>query len=82
MVTRDGHRLIIFREPPVARLEVMGAAPVGNYVWIGGYWQWHRNDYAWVPGRWVKPPRGRRAWSPAHWEREPRGWYFVDGRWN
>ena len=31
------------------RMEDTGVAPGPGFVWIGGYWRWAGNDYAWTP---------------------------------
>ena len=71
----------VMRQPPVERVEVIPASPGVEYVWVGGHWGWARNDYAWVPGRWVVPARGYREWVPGRWERDRGGWFFVEGHW-
>jgi len=57
-------------------------APGPGYIWLPGYYAWNGVVYAWVPGRFERPPRQRARWVPAHWEHSRRyGWYFVEGRW-
>jgi hypothetical protein len=68
-------------EPPVAQVEVIPASPGFNYVWVGGHWGWHDNNYRWVPGGWVVPARGYSVWVPGRWDRDGHGWYWRDGRW-
>jgi YXWGXW repeat-containing protein len=67
--------------PPARVVEVRTAAPGPRYVWVEGYHRWDGRAYAWVPGRWVVPPRARAVWVPARWVHERRGWYFVPGHW-
>ena len=69
------------RRPPPDRVEVIVGAPGRDYVWMRGYWRWERNDYAWVPGRWVRPERGYRKWVPGHWRHSRHRWYWVEGHW-
>ena len=50
--------------PPAAVVAVRPAAPGPRYVWIEGVHRWNGRAYAWVPGRWAMPPRGRAMWVP------------------
>ncbi len=76
-----GDRVYVRESPPVERVEVIGAAPGLNYVWIPGRWNWDTRRYVWMPGRWVVADRGYRAWRPGHWAHDRRGWYWVEGHW-
>jgi hypothetical protein len=67
--------------PPPVRVGVVGVAPRRGYVWIEGYHAYRGGRYAWVPGRWARPPRPRAVWIPPHYNRVPRGWVFVPGHW-
>lgn len=66
--------------PPPARVEVV-ERPGPRYVWVEGVYRHRGNQYVWVPGRWVVPPRARSAWVPGRWVQTPRGWRYVDGHW-
>ncbi|MBI3569201.1 MAG: YXWGXW repeat-containing protein [Gemmatimonadetes bacterium] len=74
-------RVIVVREPPVPRVEVIVVQPSPAHVWVSGYWRWWHDDYQWVAGHWERPPRHLHEWVAGHWEREPRGWFFVEGFW-
>ena len=67
--------------PPAPIVEVRPVAPGPRYVWVDGYHRWNGRAYAWVPGRWVVPPRARAVWVPGRWVHEKRGYYWVDGHW-
>jgi hypothetical protein len=67
--------------PPAPIVEVRPVAPGPRYVWVDGYHRWTGRAYAWVPGRWVVPPRARAVWVPGRWVHEKRGYYWVDGHW-
>jgi len=68
--------------PPPPREEVIvGAAPGPSYIWVGGYWTWHRSNWFWVGGRWAARPRPNAAWVPGRWEQRDRGHVWVRGRW-
>ncbi|MGH7523354.1 MAG: YXWGXW repeat-containing protein [Gemmatimonadales bacterium] len=73
---------VVVRRPPPERVEVVGTAPGQGYVWIRGHYAWQDNDYAWVAGRWDRPPQASyRHWTPGHWQHTRGGWYWVEGRW-
>ena len=74
-------RVYVRVAPPVPVVEARIIAPGPGYIWAPGYYAWNGVAYAWMPGRWVRPPRPRAVWVPAHWVRERRGWYFEEGHW-
>jgi hypothetical protein len=67
--------------PPAPVVEVRTARPGPRFVWVDGYHRWNGRAYAWVPGRWAAPPRGRAVWVPGRWVHDRHGWYLVDGHW-
>ena len=67
--------------PPPVRVETYGPAPGPGYLWINGYWGYRGNAYVWNPGRWDRPPRGRRRWEDGRWERHGDRYRWRDGRW-
>jgi hypothetical protein len=67
--------------PPAVRVEAFGPAPGPGYVWINGYWGWGGSAYAWVPGRYVRPPRARAVWVAPRWESRGGRYRFHEGRW-
>jgi WXXGXW repeat (2 copies) len=67
--------------PPAAIVEVRGAAPDADHVWISGYHAWRGGDYVWVPGHWDRGPRPRAVWVNGQWKHHRDGWYWVDGHW-
>jgi hypothetical protein len=74
-------RLYVRVGPPAPIVETRIVAPGPEYVWLPGYHMWNGSAYAWVPGRWDRPPRPRAVWVAGRWVRERRGWYFADGHW-
>ena len=73
--------VVVVREPPRDRVEVIAASPGPSYVWVRGFWRWQRQEYVWVPGRWVRPERGFHKWESGHWRHRHGGWYWVEGHW-
>lgn len=70
------------RRPPPDRVEVIVASPGPGFVWVRGHWGWERDDYYWIPGRWVRVERGYHRWVPGHWRQKHHRWYWVEGRWS
>ena len=63
-------------------VEVAGAAPGPDFVWIGGHHVWHNNAYAWDPGRYERRPHANAVWVSGSWKHHAsHGWYWTDGRW-
>ena len=68
--------------PPLKKEAIPKDKPYPGAVWISGQWRWDSGlgRYIWVPGHWVKAPKGK-VWKPAHWKKTPRGWVWVPGCW-
>jgi hypothetical protein len=66
--------------PPPLPIYVQPEVPGDGYLWTPGYWGWSEvdNDYYWVPGTWVRPPRAGHLWTPGYWGFVVGGGY----RWN
>lgn len=67
--------------PPAPRYAVVGVAPGPGYVWTNGYWDWRARNWAWVEGRWQRPPRRNAVWVSPEWRRQGRGYRFHRGYW-
>jgi len=67
--------------PPRPVIERRTRPPGREYVWIPGYHRYEGNAYAWVPGRWDRPPRRHAHWVRHHWVHERGGWVLVEGHW-
>jgi hypothetical protein len=67
-------------QPPVARVEVIPAAPSPRHFWIHGYYGWNGSAHYWVPGRYevIRPGYG---WSEARWVGVGQRWHYYPGRW-
>ena len=75
-------RVMIVAAPPAPRVAVVGFAPGPGFVWTNGYWDLRGTSWAWVDGRWMRPPRPRAVWEPARWIEVTRGhWNFQRGHW-
>ena len=58
--------------PPPLQQEAIPPPPPGPaMVWTPGYWNWGRDGWVWVPGRYVARPYRHAVWVPGHWR--PRG---------
>ena len=67
--------------PPSPRYAVVGVAPGPGYVWTEGYYSYRGNAYAWVPGRWMRPPHPHAEWVPGAWVQGHHGYEFRKGYW-
>ena len=69
--------------PPPPRREAVAPRPHRGWVWVGGYYAWRRraHRYAWVRGRWVKPPRAHAVWIEGRWAQRKGEWVYTEGRW-
>ena len=68
-------------EPPPTPIEVIPDSPDAAYVWVGGHWRWHDDDFEWVRGSWEKPEARTHEWHPGRWDYDRHGWYYIDGHW-
>ena len=66
--------------PPAPRHEVVPVARAGH-VWVRGHYQWRGNQYAWVPGHFVRARAGYVYREP-HWVQRANGtWFMVGNTW-
>ena len=68
--------------PPALRQEIVIVRPGPDYVWIPGFWEWRHRDYAWVGGRWARPPHRGAVWVAPRHELRGRNHYWVRGYWH
>ena len=70
--------------PPPLPVYVQPALPEPGYIWTPGYWAWDDDDedYYWVPGAWVAPPRFGLLWTPGYWSWNDGVYMFRPGYWD
>lgn len=69
--------------PPPLPVYEQPWAPGPGYLWSPGYWaydQWY-DDYYWVPGTWVRPPRVGLLWTPGYWAWDAGYYSWYPGYW-
>ena len=66
--------------PPEMPVYEQPICPVAGYIWTPGYWGWDQ-DYYWVPGVWVPPPRVGLLWTPPWWGWNNGAYVFNQGYW-
>jgi hypothetical protein len=69
--------------PPPLPAERQPPIPAYGHVWTPGYWGWNSavNDYYWIPGVWVAPPRIGFLWTPGYWGWSGGIYLFNAGYW-
>src|SRR5215831_1143045 len=70
-----------FGPPPPPRFGVVGVAPGPGYIWAEGFYDLRGSNWVWVPGRWMRPPRGRTVWVPHEWRNESGRYRLHRGYW-
>ena len=71
--------MVVYQEPPAPKVERAPELSVG-YVWVGGHWESHDNQWSWVAGR-TAPVRVGYQWTDGRWERRGNSWHWVEGTW-
>lgn len=71
--------IVIGVAPPVPMVEVVPVARPG-YVWVPGYWAWHRDRHIWLRGHWVVERPGY-VWVPDRWIQHGPQWQLQRGYW-
>jgi hypothetical protein len=69
--------------PPPLPTYIQPPCPEYGYIWVPGYWAWDDDDedFYWVPGTWVQPPRLGWLWTPGWWEYGWNGYVYHEGYW-
>lgn len=80
-MTAMAGEVVVNIRPPAAIVETRGPAPGPGFVWIAGYHRWDGRAYAWVPGRWERPPRPHAVWVAHRWVKRGHGWVLIEGHW-
>jgi len=79
--TTVGIEVSIRNSPPSLPVYDQPPCPVDGYLWTPGYWAYYDNDYYWVPGVGVSPPRLGYLWTPGYWNFSGGSYRFNDGYW-
>jgi len=67
--------------PPPLPDEDQPALAQDGFLWTPGYWYWRDQDYFWIPGAWVRPPRVSVLWTPGYWGFAGTVFVFHPGYW-
>jgi hypothetical protein len=70
-----------FGPPPPPRYGAIGVAPGPGYIWADGFWDLRGGRWVWAPGRWTRPPRGRRVWVAPQWREDHGRYHYHRGEW-
>jgi hypothetical protein len=74
-------RIIADEAPPPLPEYDQPPLPAPGYIWTPGYWNWNNEDYYWVPGTWIEPPRPGLLWTPGYWGFVNGAYMFHRGYW-
>ncbi|MGN6568725.1 MAG: hypothetical protein ACTHJ0_12265 [Flavipsychrobacter sp.] len=66
---------------PARPVYVRPVAPSPRHVWVDEEWRERNGHYEFAGGHWVAAPRPGAMWVPGHWVRRPRGWFWRPGHW-
>ena len=73
--------VIVQQAPPPIRVERRPSAPSAAHIWIDGYWNWDRQRYSWIVGRYELPPQPGSVWVAARYDSDAKGYRYTPGRW-
>jgi hypothetical protein len=79
-----GNVIRVEREPPANATPQEAPTtpqPFPEAVWMPGYYAWLNNQYTWMPGKWERPPQGKKVWVAPRWKRRDNGYVFIEGYW-
>lgn len=72
--------LIVEKEPPAPKLELIPKEPGPGHIWIRGHWAW-TGAWTWEEGYWVLRPAPDIQWMDGRWGRHGKGWIWIPGHW-
>ncbi len=74
--------IIVHRPPPPMPYEQIMPPPGPGYVWVPGYWEGRGDQWYWVRGQYVRPPRPNAVWvEPRYVPRSSTEIEFSVGGW-
>lgn len=72
--------VIVEKEPPAPKLELIPKEPGTGYIWIRGHWAW-TGMWTWEEGYWALRPAPDIQWMDGLWARHGKGWIWIPGHW-
>jgi hypothetical protein len=73
--------ILIQQAPPPVIVERRPAPPSAAHIWIDGSWNWDRQRYSWVAGRYEVPPQPDVIWVTAQYQPDAKGVRYIPGQW-
>jgi Domain of unknown function (DUF4124)/WXXGXW repeat (2 copies) len=67
--------------PPPLPVEDQPTLSEEGSLWTPGYWYPRDQQFVWIPGAWVQPPRVGFLWTPAYWGSAGTVFVFHPGSW-
>jgi hypothetical protein len=74
--------VVVDNDPPPAQAEVVGVAPGPGFIWIGGYYHWYGNRWAWRGGHYERPPHNGAVWVRPRYAFRGNRRVYVRGYWH
>jgi hypothetical protein len=74
--------VVVDQDPPPAQVEVVGVAPAPGYFWVGGYYHWYGNRWAWRAGHYERPPHAGAVWVRPRYTYRGNARIYVRGYWH
>ena len=80
-LTPEKQVVVVRQRPPADIVERIPPQPSRNHVWTAGYWHAQHDQWVWVSGAWVLPPRPNAVYVKPHWEPSGTEFHFSVGVW-
>jgi hypothetical protein len=73
--------VVVDQDPPAAQYEVVGVSPGPGFLWVGGYYHWYGNRWAWNAGHYERPPHPGAVWVHPRYAYRGSARIYVRGYW-
>jgi hypothetical protein len=81
VVYNEPGEVVVDQDPPAAQAEVVGVAPGPGFIWVGGYYHWYGNRWAWNRGHYERPPHSGAVWVRPRYAYRGSSRIYVRGYW-
>jgi hypothetical protein len=81
VVYSEPGEVVVDQDPPPPQTEVVGVAPGAGFIWVGGYYHWYGNRWAWNRGHYERPPHSGAVWVRPRYANRGNARIYVHGYW-